>query len=71
MEHLRQSGELDFAGVADLVGALHEGGFLTDGYVNADAALTRALAPRGPGAHVSAFLRTLTVEWSGAEALTV
>ena len=53
VEHLRTSGELDFAAVAGLVRTLHEGGFLTDAPVDVGAALQRALAPRGLRARIS------------------
>ena len=69
--HLQESGALDFTTVADFVGALREGGFLTEDFVDTDAAVRRALARRGPRARLSKFIRTLTVEWSGAEPLTV
>ena len=65
-----ESGELDTANVVDLVRALHSGGFLTDEYVDVDAALRRALAPTGLQARLTNFSRTLTIHWSGAERLT-
>jgi len=67
---LELSGELDPGNIVELVRALHAGGFLTDPYVNVDAALTRELAPRGPQARLATFARTLTIHWSGAEQLT-
>ena len=45
---LERSGELDTAAMVDLVRTLHAGGFLTDPYVDVDAAVARALAPTGP-----------------------
>ncbi len=71
VEHLRSSGTLDFGAVAELIRSLHAGGFLTDSYTDTGAALTRALAPTGPRARVGKFAKTLEVNWSGAERLTV
>jgi CRP-like cAMP-binding protein len=65
--YFQQSGELDFGAVADLVDALYVRGFLTDRFVDTDAALRRALARRGPRARVAQFLQTHTAEWSGAD----
>jgi hypothetical protein len=67
---LELSGELDTASMVDLVRTLHSGGFLTDPYVDVDAAVTRALAARGLNARLAKFARTLTIHWSGAEKLT-
>ena len=67
---LELSGELDTAGIVDLVRTLHSGGFFTDPYVDVDAALTRAVAPNGLQARLVRFARTLTIHWSGAERLT-
>jgi putative peptide zinc metalloprotease protein len=67
---LEQTGELDPAAVVGLVRSLHAGGFLTDPYLDVDAALTRALEPKSVDARLAKFTKTLTVEWSGAEQLT-
>ena len=67
---LEHAGALDAGSVVDLARTLHAGGFLTDPYVDVDAALARALAPKGPSARIARFLRTLDIEWSGAERLT-
>ncbi|HEY4607588.1 MAG TPA: cyclic nucleotide-binding domain-containing protein, partial [Ilumatobacteraceae bacterium] len=64
------SGELDPTTMVDLVRALHSGGFLTDDYVDTDAALKKALAQRGLQARLANFGRTLTLDWSGAEKFT-
>jgi hypothetical protein len=56
--------------IVDLERTLHSGGFLTDPYVDVDAAVRRALAPTGPQAGLEKFARTLTIHWSGAEKLT-
>lgn len=70
VEHLEASGELDLARVSEVVGSLHAGGFLTDAYVDVDAALERALVPQDARFRVSRALRTGEVSWSGAERLT-
>jgi putative peptide zinc metalloprotease protein len=67
---LELSGELDTAAMVDLVRTLHSGGFLTDPYVDVDAAVARALAPSGPRARMATFARTLTIHWSNAERVT-
>jgi putative peptide zinc metalloprotease protein len=64
------SGDLDAASVIDLVRTLHSGGFLTDHYVDVDAAVRKAVAPTGLQARFTNFARTLKIEWSGAEKLT-
>jgi CRP-like cAMP-binding protein len=68
---LRDSGELDFAAVVDVIRSLHAGGFLTESYVDVDAAVARSLAPTGLRARFAKFTKTLTIQWSGAERLTV
>ncbi len=64
------SGELDAATIVDLVRTLHSGGFLTDEFVDVDAAVRKAIAPTGLQARLGKFARTLTIDWSGAEKLT-
>lgn len=71
VEHLRDAGELDVSAVVELIRSLEAGGFLTDRYVDVDAAVTRALAPSGLQARLATFFKTLSVEWSGAERLTL
>jgi len=68
---LERAGELDTGMIVDLVRTLHAGGFLTDRYVDVDAALARELTPRGVQARLTTFARTLTIKWSGAERLTL
>jgi CRP-like cAMP-binding protein len=70
VEHLETSGELDLAGVSEVVRSLHEGGFLTDAYIDVDAALERALVPHDTRFRLVRALRTGSVSWSGAEGLT-
>jgi CRP-like cAMP-binding protein len=65
--YFQKSGELDFGAVADLVDTLYVRGFLTDRFIDTDAALRRALAHRGPRARVAQFLQTHTAEWPGVD----
>lgn len=69
VDRLGGAGEFDVASVAELVGLLEQGGFLTTPYVDVPAAAQRALHPPTLGSRASGLLRTLTVEWSGAERL--
>ena len=72
VEHLRVSGELDLLAVVELIRSLHEGNFLTERYVDIDAALEQALHPQqGPRAGFKRFVKTLSVEWSGAERMVL
>lgn len=63
------TGELDATAVGDLVSLLHRGGFLAEPYVDANAALRRALDRRASGwrARVSEAVRTFDVQWTGAD----
>ena len=69
LDRLGGTGEFDVASVAELVGLLEQGGFLTTPYVDVPAAVQRALHPPTLGSRASGVLRTLSVEWSGAERL--
>jgi putative peptide zinc metalloprotease protein len=69
VDQLSVEGEFDVASVAELVGLLERGGFLTTAYVDVDSAVGRALHPPTLGSRVGGVLRTLTIEWSGAERL--
>lgn len=70
VEHLRRSGDLEAAGVVELVHALAVGNFFTEPYVDSSAALSRALEPKAPWrVKLSGFVKTLSIEWAGAERL--
>jgi CRP-like cAMP-binding protein/Zn-dependent protease len=69
VEHLKGSGNLDLDGVIELVQQLNEGGFLDRRYVDAYAAVRRALRPGALRAKGREFLRTLSIDWSGADRL--
>jgi CRP-like cAMP-binding protein/Zn-dependent protease len=69
VEHLKGSGNLNLDGVIELVQQLNEGGFLDRRYVDAYAAVRRALRPGALRAKGREFLRTLSIDWSGADRL--
>jgi hypothetical protein len=72
VDHMRDSGDLDIAGVAELVRLLLQGDFLTQAYVDVPAMLDAALHPRPRWRQkLSEFVKTLSIEWSGAERLVV
>lgn len=67
---LERSGELDLSPAADLVRTLFEGNFLGDAYMDVDAAVAGAIRPETTGRHKAReFVRSLTIEWQGADAL--
>jgi CRP-like cAMP-binding protein/Zn-dependent protease len=70
VERLDESGDLELSGVADLVSELQRGNFLTTPFVDVAEAIEHRLerAP-GPIVAVRNFVRTLTLEWRGAERL--
>ncbi len=68
LEGLKSTDELELSGVADLVEQLYAGNFLDRRYVDGAEALDRALKPQTIlGAKLRGFLKTLSVEWSGAD----
>ncbi len=69
VEELDADGELDLAGVVDLVAALEDGGFLDTRVIDVEAALDRALFPPTWRTRIASFASTLSVQWSGAEAM--
>jgi CRP-like cAMP-binding protein/Zn-dependent protease len=70
VEQLSRSGELELSGVAELADLLYSGGFLVDRYIDTDEALAKALHPVRPArAKLREFVRTLSIEWRGAERL--
>ena len=70
VEQLSRSGELELSGVAELADLLYSGGFLIDRYIDTDEALAKALHPVRPRrAKLREFVRTLSIEWWGAERL--
>jgi CRP-like cAMP-binding protein len=67
IEQFGESGALDVDSVADLVRLLLVGGFLDASYVDVQGAAERALA--GKRRRFREFVRTQTLEWSGADRL--
>jgi CRP-like cAMP-binding protein/Zn-dependent protease len=68
---LREEGDLDLDAVVELVRQLQEGGFLEPPYVDVDAAVRRALQPSVARHKAREFIRTLSIDWAGAERLVV
>ncbi|HEX9716949.1 MAG TPA: cyclic nucleotide-binding domain-containing protein [Actinomycetota bacterium] len=67
VERFRESGDLELSGVADLVRQLRVGNFLETRFVDSDAIVRRALNPGSTGQRKAReFVRTLSVDWSGA-----
>jgi putative peptide zinc metalloprotease protein len=72
VELMQGSGELDMPGVVGLIRLLYEGNFLVEPYIDVPAALERALhPPRQARDGLTTFMRTLTVEWTGAERMAL
>jgi putative peptide zinc metalloprotease protein len=68
VQQFESSGELELSGVADLVVELHERNFLRSRYVDVYAATRNRLDDRPRYARgLRDFVRTLTVEWDGAD----
>ncbi len=68
-EHLQHSGELDPDAVTQLVRLLHSTNCLTHRSADVWAALQRAVQPPPKRARLVGFLKTLSIEWFGAERL--
>lgn len=69
VERLEGSGDFDASGVADIVEALHEGGFLDPQPLDVTAAVTAAIHPAPRGTKLARqFAKTLMLEWTGADA---
>jgi putative peptide zinc metalloprotease protein len=69
VERFQDSGGLDLDGVVELVRQLNEGGFLAKGFVDAYDAVRRALHPSAALRKAQEFVRTLSIDWSGAHRL--
>jgi CRP-like cAMP-binding protein/Zn-dependent protease len=69
VDQLETEGDLDLAGVVDLVAALEAGGFLDARLIDVDFALQKALFPPTLQTRIAGFARTLSVEWAGADRL--
>ena len=64
VERFRESGELELAGVADLVHQLRTENFLEDRFVDVPAMVRGAMDPNPRRRRLRAFLTTLTIEWT-------
>ena len=71
VERFQDSGELELDPVVELVRELQEGGFLEPVPVDVDAAFRRARNPSRVRAKLREFVKTLSIEWAGAERLVV
>jgi putative peptide zinc metalloprotease protein len=67
LERFQESGELELAGVADLVRQLQEGSFLDPPFVDTYGAVRTAMEPGMTREKIRTFLRTLSIEWKGAD----
>jgi CRP-like cAMP-binding protein/Zn-dependent protease len=67
LERFKESGDLELEGVADLVRQLQEGGFLDPPYIDVYGTIGARLDPSVARAKTRQFLRTLSVEWRGAD----
>jgi len=68
VERFRESGDLELSGVADLVRQLRMGNFLETKFVDSAGAVRRALNPISAARQKGRqFVRTLSVNWSGAQ----
>lgn len=71
VERFRDSGDLELDPVVELIRELEEGGFLDPPPTNVDAALRKAMSPSLLRTKLRGFLKTLSIEWAGAERLVV
>jgi CRP-like cAMP-binding protein/Zn-dependent protease len=70
VERFQESGDLDLSEVADLTRMLYRGNFLDRRYVDSDSAVRRAMDPiTARRQKARTFARSLTIEWSNAQAL--
>jgi CRP-like cAMP-binding protein/Zn-dependent protease len=70
VERFRESGDLELSGVADLVRQLRVGNFLETRFVDTEGAIRKALNPMSAARRKGRqFVRTLSVDWSGAQRL--
>jgi CRP-like cAMP-binding protein/Zn-dependent protease len=71
VERFQGSGDLELDPVVELVRELQEGRFLDPPPVDVRAALDRARNPSRVRTKLREFLKTLSIEWAGAERLVV
>ena len=68
VERLNEDGDLDADAVVDLMQVLRLSGFLEPREVDVSEALETALKGRGLGERLRRFVKTFTIEWTGADA---
>lgn len=71
VERFQDSGEIELDPVVELVRELQEGGFLDPVPIDVEAAVRRARNPSRIRTKLREFLKTLSIEWAGAERLVV
>ena len=70
VEHFKETGDLQLSGVADLVRSLQVGNFLVERFVDVDSAVKRVTSGVSERrARLRRFVRTLRVDWRGADRL--
>jgi len=70
VERLRDAGDLELSGVADLVRQLRIGSFLTTPFLDVEAAVRRAIDPVSAARRrAREFATTLSLDWKGAHRL--
>ena len=68
LERFKESGDLELSAVADLVKQLYTGNFLDRHYVDLEGEVRRAMDETTAAARRGRkFLRTLSIEWTGAD----
>jgi CRP-like cAMP-binding protein/Zn-dependent protease len=68
LDRLQDSGELDLSGPAELVQTLYSANFLDRSYVDAAAAVARAVHPVSPGRErLKKFAKTQMIDWKGGD----
>ena len=70
VERMDEEGELDAAGVSQLVQTLELGGFFEPAPVGLEQGLERGLDPLTPSQRkIRIFMKTLSIDWTGADRL--
>jgi CRP-like cAMP-binding protein len=67
VERLRESGEIELGGVADLVYQLRSENFLQDPFQDVEALVRKALDPQAFRSRAKKFATTLSIEWNQSE----
>ncbi len=67
VERLKEGGEIEVGGVADLVYTLYLENFLEQRFVDVDAMVKREIDPKVRRERLRKFATTLTIDWHGAQ----